>query len=208
MNSTDAEPLELSMFMKRESLTEMKNHPNHWFNRSSDLHASAGAVWHSMGAQSKKIAQELELSSDFDMGLACYHVYHMLCGLALEVMVKAVLMHRQVDESQLKTHSFEKLHLLLGISLKGEELRLLKFYEGALVWAGRYPTPIKANDDKLMEFYSLANSVLTKDGPPLEGTTLRLTVASGATDWPQYQKLWAKYARMFDELDARGITDT
>ena len=59
-----------------------------------------------------------------------------------------------------------------------------------------------------MEFYSLADSVLTKDGPPLEGTTLRLTVASGATDWPQYQKLWAKYARMFDELDARGITDT
>lgn len=83
------------MFMKRESLTEMKNHPNHWFNRSSDLHASAGAVWHSMGAKSKEIAQELGLSSGFDMGLACYHVYHMLCGLALEVMMKAVLMHRR-----------------------------------------------------------------------------------------------------------------
>lgn len=199
MDTIDNEPLDLSMFMRRESLTEMKNHPNHWFNRSSDLHASAGAVWHSMGAQSKEIAQELGLSSGFDMGIACYHVYHMLCGLALEVMMKAVLMHRRVEESKFKTHSFEKLHRLLEISLTEEELRLLKFYEGALVWAGRYPTPVKADDDKLMEFYTLANSVLTKDGPPLEGTSLRFTVDSGATDWPQYHELWAKYARMFHE---------
>jgi len=142
MSSIDDESIDLSSLLIQESLTEMKNHPNHWFNRSSDLQASAGAVWYSMGDQSKVVAQELGLSSSFSMGIACYHVYHMLCGLALEVMMKAVLMQRRTDASNLKTHSFEKLNRLLGIELAEEEARLLKFYEGALVWAGRYPNVI------------------------------------------------------------------
>jgi len=182
----------------RPSLTEMNSHPNHWFNRSSDLHASAGAVWHSMGDNRTLIAEELGLGSSFDMGIACYHVYHMLCGLALEVMMKAVLIQRRVQPKDFKTHSFEKLNRLLRVSIGEQERNLLKFYEGMLVWAARYPTPTDASDEKLESFYSLANSVLTMDGPPLEGTTLRFTVNSGATDWAEFSALWAKYANLFD----------
>jgi hypothetical protein len=47
----------------------------------------------------------------------------------------------------------------------------------------------KADDGNMIEFHRLADSVFTKDGPPLEGTTLRLAVANGALDWPQCQKL-------------------
>lgn len=182
----------------RPSLTEMKSHPNHWFNRSSDLHASAGAVWHSMGDDSARIAEELKLGSNFDMGIACYHVYHMLCGLALEVMIKAVLIQRKTDPKDFKTHSFEKLNLALGLPVDEQGTKLLKFYEGMLVWAARYPTPNSVTDEKLESFYTLANAVLTTDGPPLEGTTLRFSVSSGATDWEAFSALWQSYANLFD----------
>ncbi|WP_112192912.1 hypothetical protein [Pseudomonas sp. LG1E9] len=182
----------------RPSLTEMKSHPNHWFNRSSDLHASAGAVWYSMGNNNALIAQELGLGSSFDMGIACYHVYHMLCGLALEVMMKAVLIQRSVAPTDFKTHSFEKLNRLLNLSVDEQERNLLKFYKGMLVWAARYPTPTDVTDEKLKSFYSLSDAVLTMDGPQLEGTTLRFTVSSGATDWTVFSALWAKYANLFN----------
>lgn len=181
----------------RPSLTEMKSHPNHWFNRSSDLHASAGAVWHSMGVNSALIAEELKLGSNFDMGIACYHVYHMLCGLALEVMIKAVLIQRGIDPKDFKTHSFEKLNLALGLRVDEQGTKLPKFYEGMLVWAARYPTPNGVTDEKLESFYSLANAVLTTDGPALEGTTLRFSVSSGSTDWDAFSALWKTYANLF-----------
>ncbi|WP_273829454.1 hypothetical protein [Pseudomonas sp. SBT1-2] len=198
MSGTDEDFDAEAWLANRPSLTEMKSHPNHWFNRSSDLHASAGAVWHSMGDNSPLIAKELGLGPNFDMGVACYHVYHMLCGLALEVIMKAVLIQRGVDPKDFKTHSFEKLNCLLRVSVDEQERNLLKFYEGMLVWAARYPTPTDVTDEKLKSFYSLSDAVLTKDGPPLEGTTFHFTVSSGATDWDVFSALWAKYANLFD----------
>lgn len=182
----------------RPSLTEMRNHPNHWFNRSADLHASAGAVWYSMGDKRELIAKELGLGTNFDMDRACYHVYHMLCGLALEVMMKAVLVQRGVTPKKYETHSFEKLNKLLDAHLDAQELRLLQFYEGSLVWSGRYPTPRDATDEKLKSFYSLADEVLTMEGECLPGSTLRLSVNSGATDWKPFTALWARYALLFE----------
>lgn len=63
-------------FAARPTLTEERSHPNHWFNRAADLHASAGALWYSMENDGRHgIGEELGFSKDFSMNVACYPVY-------------------------------------------------------------------------------------------------------------------------------------
>lgn len=183
----------------RPTLTEDRNHPNHWRNRASDLKASAGALWHAMGSQDSTIASELGYAPDYSMGIACWPVYHMLCGLSLELIMKAILAQRGLSPIEFKGHKFENLHRLLGMPLKKDRLKLLAFYEASLVWAARYPTPLDANDEKLLSYYKLASDVLTKPtrgGPP---GVLKLKISSGVTDWAHFVKLWDGYAAFFLE---------
>ena len=65
----------------RPTLAEERNHPSHWYNRASDLHASAGALWYVMKLKDTEVVESLGLSAGFSMGVACRPVYHMLCGL-------------------------------------------------------------------------------------------------------------------------------
>jgi hypothetical protein len=182
----------------RPSLVEQRSHPNHWFNRAADLKASAGALWHSMGPQGASIAQELGYGSEYSMKVACWPVYHMLCGLSLELIIKAVLVQRVTPQRQVEIHFLHKLHQALGLSLDDEHKQLLDFYEASVVWAGRYPTPRKPTDEKLLSHYSLESSVLTKPilvGPP---GTLLFRASSDTTDWDNFSKLWGAYAKLFD----------
>lgn len=172
--------------MRSSTLTEDRKHPNHWYNRASDLHASAGALWHAMDDGEGEIAAELGLPTGFSMYTACHPVYYMLCGLALEVIMKAVLVQRGVPEKKYETHEFSKLTALLGVSPTNEEQALLRFYEASLVWAGRYPTPKRATDAEILGFWALAIDV---QNPTVEG------VASG--DWEHFTKLWHTYAAAF-----------
>lgn len=181
----------------RPSLTEDRSHPNHWRNRAADLKASAGALWHAMGSQDAAIANELGYAPGYRMGVACWPVYHMLCGLSLEVIIKAVLVNRGTPPKKIETHSFEKLHQLLDMEMDDERKRLMTFYESALVWSGRYPTPRNASDAKLLSYYDLASDILTKPLSMIEGTSIQLKVSSGATDWQSYSAIWQTYADLF-----------
>lgn len=73
-------------------ITNDRMHPNHWFNRASDLRASAHVLWLSM--ESKEIQQKMGYGGGFSLGVACYPVYQMLCGLALELILKAVIVQK------------------------------------------------------------------------------------------------------------------
>lgn len=181
----------------RPTLAEDRSHPNHWHNRAADLHASAGALWHAMGSQDVAIASELGYAPGFRMGVACWPVYHMLCGLSLELIMKAVLAQRGLSPAQFKGHSFKKLHQLLDCPMDATRTRLMAFYEASLLWAGRYPTPLDATDDKLLGYYALANEILTKPIQMGEPGVLNFKISSGATDWNQYTDLWREYSDLF-----------
>lgn len=123
---------------RRPTLTEERNHQNHWFNRAQDLHAAAGAVWYAMDAVNDgKVAQELGLGHGFSMGIACGSVYHMFCGQSLKVIMKAVLVSR--DQNPPQTHNLNDLADLLNAKRSKEEKRLLAFYEESVWWAGALP---------------------------------------------------------------------
>lgn len=125
----------------RPTLVEDRSHPNHWLNRASDLLASAGALWHAMGAEDTAIAQALGHGSGFSMKVACWPVYHMLCGLSLELIMKAVLIQRATPQKDVETHVLHRLHRMLDLDLDEERKQILDFYEASVMWAGRYPTP-------------------------------------------------------------------
>lgn len=183
----------------RPTLTENRNHPNHWRNRAADLKASAGALWHSMGSQDSAIASELGYAPGYRMAVACWPVYHMLCGLSLELIMKAVLAQRGFSPTEFKGHKFENLHQLLGVPLKKDRAKLMAFSEASLVWAGRYPTPLYTDDEKLLTYYDLASDVLTKPIDLGSTSVLNFKTSSGATDWEHFLKLWNSYAILFDE---------
>lgn len=180
----------------RPTLTQERNHPNHWFNRGADLHASAGAIWYAMQHDSgQKIAEELGLGRGFRMSIACSPVYHMMCGLALEVTMKAVLVQRGTSFES--THKLSSLVDLLGVTRTPEQLAMLDFYEHCIVWSGRYPTPRRATDDKLKNYWNLASDVLTSPVRPSEESVLQLRQGNGAADWEDFTAVWWSYASLF-----------
>ncbi|AZL70108.1 hypothetical protein [Pseudomonas oryziphila] len=181
----------------RPTLVEDRSHPNHWQNRASDLLASAGALWHAMGSQDAAIAQALGYRSGYSMKVACWPVYHMLCGLSLELIMKAVLVQRATPQKEVETHVLHRLHRMLDLDLDEERKQILDFYEASVMWAGRYPTPRNPTDEKLLNYYDLASKVLTKPAPIDSPGTLKFRVSSNTTDWDQFSSLWGEYAILF-----------
>lgn len=179
-----------------QKLVQRYSHPNYWFNRSSDLHASARAIWKSMNSPTDE-ADQLELGRGFSMAIAGYHVYHMLCGLALETVLKALLVQDGKWTPNDGTHSLVRLAEKLGIQPTKEEQLLLEFYAASVIWAGRYPLPSRPTDEKLMDYWSLSESVLTVPSILGKGTNLEFRTASHATDWENFHVLWRSFADQF-----------
>ncbi|CAJ9444629.1 Uncharacterised protein [Burkholderia pseudomallei] len=197
MDESSDEDMDIDAWLTaRPTLTEERSHPNHWFNRGADLHASAGALWYAMENDVRQeIAQGLGFSSGYSMGVACYPVYHMMCGLALEVIMKAVLVQRGLPFP--KTHSLGRLALTLGLTKTKDELAVLNFYEQSVLWAGRYPVPLNCTDDKLKEYWSLAGDVLTSPVKLSENSRVKMRTHNGATKWEKFSPMWLEIAAMF-----------
>ncbi|GKX42430.1 hypothetical protein SOASR015_14640 [Pectobacterium carotovorum subsp. carotovorum] len=177
----------------RKTLTEERNHPNHWFNRASDLRASAGALWVAMEGNNDLFVEKLGLHNSFSMGVACWPVYHMLCGLSLELIFKAVIV--QLGGDVPKTHDLNQLAGKASFQCSVAEKQLLKFYKASVEWSGRYPIPNRCNDDGLLDHWRLASDVLTK--PDKRFKDIEMRTGSGATDWENYHALWSRIAEQF-----------
>lgn len=181
-------------FAARPTFLEERSHPNHWFNRASDLRASVGAIWIGMEADQVS-AERLNLGPGFSMSIACMPVYYMLCGLALELIMKARLAQLGYSDKQFGHHKLEKLVDQLQVEASEQERRLLRFYEASMVWAGRYPLPRNATEQQVLEFWRLADDVLTEPVPEITG--IELHRGNDAASWANFHALWKKYADLF-----------
>lgn len=177
---------------KRQTVTEQRLHPNHWFNRASDLRASAHVLWLSM--ESKDLQQRMGYGGGFSLEVACSPVYHMLCGLALELILKAVIVQQSGKVPEV--HDLNHLVSLAGISVNTRRKELLKFYTAAIVWTGRYPVPARCDDDKLKKYWELASNVLTE---PAKGFgALKVRRRNAASDWDNFQAIYGEFMEKFD----------
>ncbi|MGO2393132.1 MAG: hypothetical protein ACTH69_13690 [Halomonas sp.] len=178
-------------------LTADRMHPNHWHNRASDLHASAGAVWYAMEAGSNDVRQSIGKGQGFGMQVACRPVYFMLCGLSLELAFKAVITLK-TPGSKLNGDHLPTLARMVGMAFTELDRQKLGFLSSAVIWAGRYPVPNKPTDEKLRSYYSLAQKVLTETADSLGNMTIRR--ASCALDWSDFDEIWQKVMAEFYTL--------
>lgn len=165
-------------------------HPNHWFNRASDLRAAAGAVWFSFHLAPEQVRNELDLPKGFSMGVACRPVYHLLCGISLEVLMKGILAERGMTPPA--THNLVSLACDVGLSLDDDDQRLFRYYQSTFIWGGRYPLPRDPTPDKLRDYWDNAIEVLTTSEPIAPGSFIHRIGDSGRTDWPAFQALYQR----------------
>lgn len=179
----------------KPSLVDERNHPNHWFNRSADLHASARVLWLAMNGALDGEDKDAGQSRGYSYAVACNPVYYMLCGLSLELIMKALLIQNGVAPDNIKTHKFERLLQLLNHSVDKKTRKLLQFYEAMAVWEGRYPTPVGASDQGLIDHWKLSSEVLTSPVKKFKGLEFRQS--NGAGDWDNFHALWRSFADKF-----------
>ncbi|QHD48500.1 hypothetical protein CTT34_01690 [Vreelandella aquamarina] len=134
----------------------------------------------------------------FDMGVACRPVYFMLCGLSLELALKAVITLKEPD-TKLKGHNLVTLAHKAGIELNTEDRLKLDFLTSSVIWAGRYPVPNNPNDEKLRSYFDLAYQVLTEPADYVK--EIKLRHSSDALDWPDFDRIWQSVMAGFYALE-------
>lgn len=188
-------------------LVEHHGHPNNWFNRASDLRATAGAAWFSMRVKPEAVREALGLEPGFAMPVACRPVYHLLCGLALEVLFKAVLVLRGQQPPAI--HDLCALADQVGVDLSGDERELLRYFSTTISWGGRYPLPKNPTEEKLRGYWDNAVDVLTTATPISPGSFVKIARPSGADEWEVFHALYGRIeALRWEHEPARGRAPT
>lgn len=165
----------------------VNNEPMYWQNKSQDLFASARVLWVGMKADKfSEIRKKLEFHESFDFSCACFPVYMMVCGLALELSIKSYLVAKR--EEIPKNHQLQHLVQILGIACSREEIGIFNIYAEYIHWAGRYPTPNN------IKFFGKLGS-LTKEFAMeniSENEEFKIYRNKGAFAWDQFSSLYSK----------------
>lgn len=165
---------------------QQKKESIYWFHKASDLRGGAAVLWASMKSESREVATELGLGSGFRMDVALPLVYRMLCGMSLELLIKAIIVARGKEPETI--HVLGKLATDAGIEGYTPEQRdLLQILTEAIFWDGRYPTPKKK---AAWEKLSVLEKARLCDKEPIGDTGLEILTRNNALDWDSYSDLW------------------
>jgi hypothetical protein len=157
----------------------------YWYNKSSDLRGSAGALWISQEETlSAAIVEKLNLAQGFRLDAATPLVYRMLCGMSLELLYKAILVARQQQIPH--THDLVKLAKRADVAVGTDESALLQILTESIVWDGRYPVP--KTFESFDNLQNLKSKHLFKSEP--FGKHGRVRRSNGALNWDGFNGLW------------------
>ncbi len=156
----------------------------YWFNKASDLMGSAGALWACQdGTRSSEVVEELGLWQGYSMGVATPPVYRMLCGMALELIYKAIIVAK--GENVPETHRLIDLAQKAEVEVKEKQKGLLQVLTESIIWDGRYPTPKK--EAHMESLYNLTCEHLY-DKEPLG--SMHILKPNKALGWEGFVELW------------------
>ena len=165
--------------------------PLWWYNKSSDLHASAGALWVAISeSNEKKYQKKLSLGSGFSMEVACWPVYQMLFGLSFELILKAIIVAQ--NSTPPPTHKLLDLAASTRIEIKKEEQDILVLLTESIIWEGKYPVPKQKS--YLEGHYKKATEVLSK---PYNVGNLEVKRFTHTLEWNNLDELWGKMVSHF-----------
>jgi len=156
-----------------------------WYWNASDLRGSAGAIWASMHeTEFASIPKRLGLGADFSFSIACPAVYLMLWGMAIKLILKAIIVKKGGEPK----HQHNLLDHWKEAGLESTETQhgLLSILTEAITWAGRYPVP--KEEAKFDQFTELTWKHLFT---PL-GEESDFREPNGALSWESFNQLWAQ----------------
>ena len=157
----------------------------YWFDKSYDLKGAAAAIWSTMHPPSSPSDREPrpKRRRTQDGGVALGPVYWMLCGMSIELLLKALIVAQQQDPG--KTHKLKQLAIKAGLQLDRRQQGLLDILSEAVIWYGRYPVPLEGA--QMQRFHDLSLQYLY--GPVRVGR-FKVLRRNSALDWPFFDELW------------------
>lgn len=174
----------------------------YWFNKASDLMGSAAALWVCRDPDlSQRVAIEADLGAGFSMGAATPPVYRMLCGMAVELVLKAIVVESG-DTVNMNGHDLVDPWQQVSLPLSDQERRLLSVLSHDVVWAGRYPTPKK--EVKFNEYLDTCDEALYDREPIAPDSSLSVMEPNHALDWTGFQSLWQRASNCYWQLRAQN----
>jgi hypothetical protein len=167
-----------------ETFERRKKVSVYWHNKACDLLGSAAAVWAAMhDTDSVEKAKVLGLGEGFSFAIACPPVFRMLCGMAYELLLKAIIVAKGGEPEP--THDLVALGKAADVSFTKEEIGLLRILSASIIWAGRYPIPKK--QEHLEELTELCYEHLF-DRVPLG--KLQVFHPNQNLEWQSFLDLW------------------
>lgn len=190
------------MSHETDSLYSMRRRaPLWWHNKSSDLRASAGAVWLAINSDSpREIADQLNLGESFDMRIACWPVYRMLCGMSLELIFKALIVVEGREPNH--AHNLRQLVKDAGLRCCEDTLAILDVLTESAVWHGRYPVP--KSEDEMLRAAERERCAITKVVGRLGSEGPAIHRYAGALDWDSFDRIWERASGEFFEKYSEG----
>lgn len=169
-----------------ESYRRARDVSVHWYNRASDLRAAAGAVWVAMldGAPDARLG----LPVGTRMTAACPRVFHMLCGSALELCLKAIVVTK--GETPKRTHDLVQLCTHAGVTFGQREAGLLRVLTDATTWMARYPIPTGESAAAHRKYEAASKHVRASLVAEQSLGRTRIQRPNGALDWIGFNQLW------------------
>ena len=163
----------------------LSSEPNYWLMKAKSLHASAAAVWHCTQVRdSEEVAREV--GGDPNFGCGAWQVYRMLCGMALELAFKTILVVRQ--EKVDATHDLVRLAEKADVTYSDKQKKLLALLTECVVWEGKYPVPRNHQDIDRFVFWHY-ETLYTKKRMG-ENSWIMQPIKPDPLDWDQYNELW------------------
>lgn len=96
---------------------------------------------------------EILVARSPQLGLSLSPAAHLLAGFAIECLMKSVLVRRgdgrnEKGEFVLRSHDLMKYAEMIPLPLSNLHAEVLERVTAYILWAGRYPVPLKADDLK------------------------------------------------------------
>jgi hypothetical protein len=158
----------------------------YWYNKASDLFGAAGLVWAGMERdESADAAEWLGLGAGFSFRAACWPVYQMLCGLALELFLKASIVEQGRQPET--THKLLALWAEAGLAATKEQEGLLAILTASISWAGKYPVPKLESDFNRMS--DLEDDYLW-DARLVGSQEIKILRRNNNLTWDSFGRLW------------------
>jgi hypothetical protein len=128
----------------------LAENPRSWKLEAESLKRAADILWETW-EQDWRYEETLKVGDECQPPVAS--IAMMLFGLCIENLVKSILVskNRMLDEKgrlKEKTHDLLKLFKKAEVNLDNDENYLVERLEQFIIWAGRYPIPLEAENKR------------------------------------------------------------